>query len=252
MNDTTAEELAGKVALVTGASSGIGAATAKALAAEGASVALAARRTDRLNTLEDDIGNAGGEAFSVTADITESADVEKMVRATREAYGHLDILINNAGIMLPAPVERADLDDWRRMVSVNLLGTMNATRVALPALREGEGGHVVNLSSDARRSASAEFSAYAATKAGVRAFSDSLRKEVADDNVRVTVLEPGVTNTELPAHITDTAMKDDVEGLVESMTTLESEDVAEAIRYAVTRPPHIDIEELLVRPTDAG
>jgi NADP-dependent 3-hydroxy acid dehydrogenase YdfG len=247
-----AGELDGKTALVTGASSGIGAATTEALAAEGARVALAARRTDRLDDLAARIEEAGGDALAITADITEEAEIEAMIEATTDAFGGLDILVNNAGVMLLAPVERADTDDWRRMVSINLTGLMNTTRAALPALKEGEAGHVVNISSDARRGPGTGFGAYAATKAGVNTFAESLREEVAGDGVHVTTVEPGATATELPEHITDAAAKDEVEATVESMRTLESADVAAAVRYAVTQPPRVNVDELLIRPTDAG
>lgn len=244
----TTTELNDQVALVTGASSGIGEATAEALATEGARVVLAARRTDRLNTLADRIKTAGGKASVITVDITQKNQVREMVRTAHDEFGRLDILVNNAGVMLLAPVEQADTDDWQQMVTVNLLGTMNATHAALPALREDEGGHVVNVSSDARRSANSSFSAYAATKAGVTTFSQSLRQEVTEDGVRVTVIEPGAVDTELPEHIPDEETKADVETTVASMTPLESEDVAAAIVYAVTQPPRVNVDELLIRP----
>ena len=244
--------LDGTVALITGASSGIGAATARTLAAAGASVALAARRADRLEALAAEIEADGGAALSIPTDVTDETDVEEMIERTTEAFGGLDALVNNAGVMLPAPVERADPDDWRRMVEINLLGTMNVTRAALPALRADDGGHVVALSSDVIQDPNARFGAYAATKAGVVAFADSLRSEVADDGVRVTVVEPGVTDTELPNQITDEGTKADVETLVASMRALDGEDVAAAIRHALTRPAHVNVEELVVRPTDAG
>ena len=251
MDDATGE-LDGTVALVTGASSGIGAATARTLAAAGASVGLAARRADRLETLATAIEDDGGTALAIPTDVTDGVAVEEMVARTAEAFDGLDALVNNAGVMLPAPVERADPDDWRRMVEVNLLGTMTVTRAALPALRAGDGGHVVALSSDAIQNPSARFGAYAATKAGVVAFADSLRAEVADDGVRVTVVEPGVTDTELPEQVTDEGTKADVETLVASMRALDGEDVAAAVRYALTRPAHVSVDRLTVRPTDAG
>ena len=252
MNHTTAGELDGKTALITGASSGIGAATAEALAAEGANVSLAARRSDRLDETAERIEDAGGEALSITADVTEETDIEAMIDATTDAFGGLDVLVNNAGVMLLAPVGRADTDDWRRMVSINLTGLMNTTHAALPTLKKDEPGHVVNISSDARRGPGAGFGAYAATKAGVSTFSESLRGEVAGDGVRVTTIEPGATDTELPEHIPDAAANENVEAAIESMRTLESADVAAAIRYAVTQPPRVNVDELLVRPTDAG
>jgi NADP-dependent 3-hydroxy acid dehydrogenase YdfG len=250
--DDTIGDLDGTVAFVTGASSGIGAATARTIAAAGASVALAARRADRLDVLTAEIENDGGTALSVPMDVTEEGDIEEAIERTTEAFGGLDVLVNNAGVMLPAPVERADPDDWRRMVEVNLLGTMTVTRAALPALRAGDGGHVVALSSDAIQNPSTRFGAYAATKAGVVAFADSLRAEVADDGVRVTVVEPGVTDTELPEQVTDEETKADVETLVASMRALDGEDVAAAVRHALTRPAHVSVDRLTVRPTDAG
>ena len=250
--DDSIGDLDGTVTLVTGASSGIGAATARALAAAGASVALAARRADRLEALAAEIEDAGSTALSIPTDITNETDVDEMVGRTTEAFGGFDALVNSAGVMLPAPVERADPDDWRRMIEVNLLGTMNATRAALPALQADDGGHVVTISSDAIQSPSAGFGAYAATKAGVVAFSDSVRSEIADDGVRVTVVEPGVTNTELPEQITDEGMKADIETLVASMRALDSEDIAAAVQYALTQPAHMNVEQLIVRPTDAG
>lgn len=252
MNNTTTDDLDNATALITGASSGIGAATAETLAADGAQVALAARRTDRLEELAERIKKSGGDALTITADITKEAEIQEMVNTTTNMFSGLDILINNAGVMLLAPVERADTDDWQRMVSINLVGLMNTTHAALPALRENGGGHIVNLSSDARRGPGAGFGAYAATKAGVSTFSESLRAEVADDGVRVTVIEPGATETELPEHIPDAAAKDDVEAAMGSMRTLESGDVAAAVQYAVTQPPRVNIDELLIRPTDAG
>lgn len=252
MNDASAGDLDNATALITGASSGIGAATAEALAADGAKVALAARRTGRLEELAKRIEESGEEALTITADVTEEAEIQEMINTTTTTFGGIDILVNNAGVMLLAPVERADTDDWRRMVSINLVGLMNTTHAALPALRENGGGHVVNLSSAARRGPGAGFSAYAATKAGVTTFSESLRAEVADDGVRVTVIEPGSTDTELPEHIPDAAAREDVEAAIESMRTLESSDVAAAVQYAVTQPPRVNVDELLIRPTDAG
>ena len=248
MEDGTTGELTGQVALITGASSGIGEATAQALAAEGVCVVLVARRTDRLNAIRDRIEDADGEALVIPTDVTDRTQVQEMVRTVHDELGRLDILVNNAGVMLLAPIADADPNDWQRMVAVNLLGTMNATHAALPTLREQGGGHIVNISSDARRNANARFSAYAATKSGISTFSQSLRQEVAEDGVRVTVIEPGAVDTELPEHIPDKETKADVEATVASMTPLESEDVAAAIIYAVTQPPRVNVDELLIRP----
>jgi hypothetical protein len=244
------DTLDGQVALVTGASSGIGAATATALADAGADVAVAARREDRLASVADDVEAAGGESLVVPTDVTDEAQVQTMVDTTVSALGGLDVLVNNAGVMLLEAVETAEADDWRQMVEVNLLGLMNATRAALPALREGAGGHVVNVSSVAGRRATATASGYNATKFGVNGFTEAFRQEVADDGVRTTVVEPGLVDTELQEHIPDEEIKAQTEQWLASMEPLTSEDVARSIRFAVTQPPHVSVNELLIRPTE--
>jgi NADP-dependent 3-hydroxy acid dehydrogenase YdfG len=173
-----------------------------------------------------------------------------MVDTTVSALGGLDVLVNNAGVMLLEAVETAEADDWRQMVEVNLLGLMNATRAALPALREGAGGHVVNVSSVAGRRATATASGYNATKFGVNGFTEAFRQEVADDGVRTTVVEPGLVDTELQEHIPDEEIKAQTEQWLASMEPLTSEDVARSIRFAVTQPPHVSVNELLIRPTE--
>ncbi|WP_424019639.1 SDR family oxidoreductase [Halorientalis pallida] len=247
---TDPHDLDGDVALVTGASSGIGRATAKTLADAGAAVAVTARRTDRIETLAEEIESEGGEALAITADVTETDDVERMIERTREELGGLDILVNNAGVMLLAPVIRADLDDLQQMLDVNLMGLMAATRTALPGMLEQDSGHIVNISSVAGRRANEASGGYSATKFGVNAFSESLRKETADSGVRVTVIEPGAVDTELGQHIPDEQVMERMAEMVQDMTVLQPEDIAAAIRYAVTQPPRVSVNELLVRPTD--
>ena len=247
---TTPHDLDGDVALVTGASSGIGRATAKTLADAGAAVAVTARRTDRIETLAEEIEDEGGEALPITADVTETDDVERMIERTREELGGLDILVNNAGVMLLAPVIRADLEDLQQMLDVNLMGLMAATRKALPGMLDQDSGHIVNISSVAGRRANEASGGYAATKFGVNAFSESLRKETADSGVRVTVIEPGAVDTELGQHIPDEQVMERMAEMVQDMTVLQPEDIAAAIRYAVTQPPRVSVNELLVRPTD--
>ncbi|MEO5622414.1 MAG: SDR family NAD(P)-dependent oxidoreductase, partial [Dokdonella sp.] len=199
MND----RLDGRVALVTGASSGIGEATALALAARGAHVALAARRRDRLDVLAQRIESEGGKALVVVADFAEEAQAQRAVAETEAHFGRVDILVNNAGVMYLEPVETADLGRWRHMLELNVLGLIAATQAALPGMRARRDGHIVNISSTAGRLATANAAAYAATKFGVVGFSEALRKEVYMDNIRVTVIEPGVVETELRDHIAD-------------------------------------------------
>ncbi|MER9558267.1 SDR family NAD(P)-dependent oxidoreductase [Mesorhizobium sp. M0019] len=241
--------LAGKVALVTGASSGIGEATAVALAAAGAKVAIAARRADRLEALAARIEKAGGTALRIEADVTSNDDVTAMVDKVVTEWGRLDILVNNAGVMLLSPAADAELDDWRRMIELNLLALMGVTKAALPHLRAAK-GHIVNVSSIAGRVANPGASGYAATKFGVVGFSESLRREVYADKVRVTVIEPGLVRTELGDHVTNPAAKAGLDQRLAAMEALTAEDIAAAILYAVGQPAHVNVNEIVIRPTD--
>ncbi|UDL91358.1 SDR family NAD(P)-dependent oxidoreductase [Mesorhizobium sp. PAMC28654] len=241
--------LAGKVALITGASSGIGEATALALAAGGARVAIAARRADRLEALAGRIEKAGGAALRIEADVTRADDISRMVGQVIGEWGQLDILVNNAGIMLLSPAADAVLDDWRRMIELNLLALMGVTKAALPYLKAAK-GHVVNVSSIAGRVANPGASGYAATKFGVVGFSESLRREVYVDKVRVTVIEPGLVRTELGDHITNAASKAGLDQRLATMEALTAEDVAAAILYAVSQPARVNVNEIVIRPTD--
>ena len=248
----TTGKLDGKVAVVTGASSGIGAATALALAQQGAAVVLAARRADRLEEVARQVREAGGRAEVAVADLAGEAGAHEVVARAVERCGRLDILVNNAGLMLLGPVAGADTEDWRRMVEVNLLGLMYATGAALPAMRAQGGGHVVNISSVSGRGASPTSAGYSATKWGVNGFSEGLRQEVRLDKIRVTVIEPGVVATELTDHITHQETKTTYEGRIGSMTPLEAGDIAAAVVYAVTQPQRVNVNELLIRPLDQG
>lgn len=238
-----------KVALVTGASSGIGEATAVALAREGAAVVIAARRVERLRALEDRLVGAGARVLSIALDVTDETACRDAVARTVEVFGGLDVLVNNAGVMLLGPVEGADTTDWTRMVSTNLLGVMFLTHAALPHLLARKGS-VVQVSSTAGRVARSGTAVYNATKFGLNAFSEALRQEVTQRGVRVVVVEPGVVETELREHITNQAAKEDITARARSMRQLQPEDVAEAVRYAVTQPDHVAVNEILVRPTD--
>mgnify|MGYP006300582223 FL=1 len=250
MNAIT-ENLDGKAALITGASSGIGESTAEALAEAGASVALAARREDELEQLADRIESEGGEALVVPTDVTDEAEIQEMVDRTHEEFGSLDILVNNAGVMLLERVEDADTDNFQQMVEVNLLGLMNVTHTALPIMQQQGEGHVVNISSVAGRKAYAGSSGYNATKFGVNGFSEALREEVTgDDDIRVTLIEPGFVDTELAEHIPDDEQQEQAKEALEAMDALTPDDIARSIAYAVGQPSHVDVNEILIRPTD--
>lgn len=224
------------VAIVTGASSGIGEATARALAESGYAVVLAARRADRLQEIAADIDDA--DTLVVPTDVTNDDDLDALVDETQEAFGRIDVLVNNAGVLLPDPVIDADRSDFRRQIDVNLLGVMNTTHAVLPSLLESDSGHVVTVSSINARRAADGGSAYAASKFGVNGFCRSLRKEMADEQVRVTVVMPGPVVTE---------MRDwsEWEG-----RALDPGDVADAIEYAVSRPEHVELPEITVNTTD--
>lgn len=228
-------DLTDRVAVVTGASSGIGEATARALAREGCAVALAARREDRLRSVADDID---GRTLVVPTDVGDEADVEAMVEETREEFGGIDVLVNNAGVLLADPVADADRADFREQVEVNLLGTMNATHAALPGMLDSGGGHVVAVSSMNARYPAEGGSAYTASKFGVNGFCRSLRKEMADEDVRVTIVMPGPVVTEMR----------DWEGW--DGRPLDPADVAESIVFAVSRPDHVEIPDITVNTTD--
>ena len=245
-------KLTGKVALVTGASSGIGAATALALAHEGAAVALIARRRERLEALAQSIAAAGGRAEVVALDMAEAGSAEEAVKRTLEAFGGLDIVVNNAGLMLLGPVAGADLSDWERMLNLNVLSLMTLTRAALEHMKPRRSGHIVNISSVSGRGSGPTSAGYSATKWAVGGFSEGLRQEVRLENIRVTVIEPGVVATELTDHITHLETKTNYEGRIATMTPLEAEDVAAAVIYAVTQPLRVNVNEILIRPLEQG
>jgi NADP-dependent 3-hydroxy acid dehydrogenase YdfG len=245
-----ADKLDGKVALVTGASSGIGEATALALAAEGARVAVAARRADRLENLTKRISDNGGLAMPIVADVADEAQAHDMLLKTNAEWGRVDILVNNAGVMQLGSIDGANTEEWRSMMNINLLGLMYATHAALPLMKTQGGGHIVNISSTSGREVLVNAAVYAATKFGVGAFSEALRKEVYTDKIRVTLIEPGAVATELGEKIADTGAQEWAKKWLESKTPLASEDIAAAIVYAVTQPPHVNVNEILLRPTD--
>jgi NADP-dependent 3-hydroxy acid dehydrogenase YdfG len=245
-----ARPLAGKVALVTGASSGIGEATALALAEAGAAVAVGARRRDRLDALAGKLRDDGARVLTLDLDVTDEQACRDAVARTREELGGLDVLVNNAGVMLLGTIVGADPEDWRRMVSTNVLGLMYMTHAAIDGMVEQGSGDVVNISSVAGRSARKGAGVYNASKWAVNAFSESLRQEVTGRGVRISLVEPGAVATELSSHITQEEAREASRKMAESMRTLQAEDIARAILYVVTQPPHVAVNEVLVRPTD--
>ena len=242
--------LSGRVAAITGASSGIGEATALALAQAGAAVSLGARRVDRLEALAAKIEGSGGRAIAVECDVADEASAHAFIAATVEQLGRLDILVNNAGVMLLGPIEGTDTDEWRQMMDVNVLGLLYCTQAAMPHLRDGGHGHIVNVSSVAGRTASAFVGVYNATKWAVTGFSEALRQEAAMSKIRVTCVEPGMVETELPSHNTNPLVVERIDKLKEKYgEVLEAEDIADAILHAVTAPPRVNVNEVLIRPS---
>ena len=248
-------KLIGTVALVTGASSGIGEATARRLAEDGAAVALVARRRDRLETLTAEIEHAGGTALAVAADITDRRQAEAALRLTVERFGRLDILVNNAGLMLLGPVVGADPAEWDRMIAINAQGLLYTTHAALPyLLKAAEDGprqvaDIVNISSIAGRVAWNGYGVYNMTKFGVNGFTEALRQEVTKRHVRVGVLEPGGVTTELGSHNTGAA-REEIDDFYATTETLTPDDIADGVTYMVSRPRHASIGELWIMPTD--
>jgi NADP-dependent 3-hydroxy acid dehydrogenase YdfG len=241
--------LSGKTALVTGASSGIGRAAAVALAAAGAQVALVARRADRLLDLAAEIEAAGGKALARPADVTDSRDAAQAVEDTVGHFGGLDILVNAAGMTQTGKVENADLADWRYVFELNFWAAFYTSRAAIPALKAG-GGDIVNISSTAgRRAVGATFGPYAASKFALTAFNESLRAEVTLAGIRVCIIEPGATATEIHEHIKDEKVREFTRNHVEKDGAMQPEDVAAAIVFAVGLPPRVNISQLVIRPS---
>lgn len=235
-----------RIALVTGASSGIGAAVAVALAAAGAHVVVGARRADRLQELVADIEGNSGSAQAVMLDVSREESAHAVIDAVVREHGHLDILVNSAGVMLLGSVADASLTEWGHMLEVNLLGLMRITKTALPHM---QGGHIVNIASIAGRVANPNASGYAASKFGVVGFSESLRREVCAQGTRVTVIEPGMVDTELGEHITDQKARDGLRERLRQVQPLQAADIAAAVLYAVSQPPRVNVNEILLRPT---
>lgn len=243
--------LRGRVALVTGASSGIGEAVAETLAEMGAQVCLLARRLDRLEALVARIEEGGGEALACRADVSVRSDVETAVEQAVHRWGRVDILVNNAGVMPLSPVGDLRVDDWERMIDVNVKGVLYGIAAVLPGMRERGDGHIVNVGSVAGRRPFPGGTVYAATKFAVRALSAGIQLELsAEDGVRITDVQPGVVDTELMDHIPDDTTRDRFADTWQSRRRLRADDVAQAVLFAVTAPTRVNVNEILIRPTD--
>ncbi|MEW9521704.1 SDR family oxidoreductase [Streptomyces tubercidicus] len=234
-----------KVVLITGASSGIGEATARRLAADGHRVFLGARRTDRLETLAHHINSGGGTAAFRRLDVTSAEDMRSFVAAAREEYGRVDVLVNNAGVMPLSPLEALRVDEWDRMLDVNVRGVLHGIAAALPVMKAQGAGHIVNVASVGAYEVVPTAAVYCATKFAVRAISEGLRQESAG-GIRVSVISPGVTESELPDSITDSAAREAMKAY--RAVALPAAAVADTIAFAVSRPPEVDVNELVVRP----
>jgi NADP-dependent 3-hydroxy acid dehydrogenase YdfG len=242
--------LDGKVAAVTGATSGIGQATAVALAGAGAKVALAGRREDRLTALTQRIDGDGGRALAIPTDVGDEAQASAFIQRTHDELGALNILINNAGVMLLGPVTGANTEEWRRMINVNCFGVLYCTHAALPLLGEAGGGDIVNVSSVAGRQASLGSAVYNLTKWGVNGFSEGLRQEALHAGIRVSVVEPGMVETELLDHNSNPMVLEAAKKMREQVgTPLSADDIARLILYIVSQPEHVAVNEALIRPT---
>lgn len=238
----------GKVVVITGASSGMGEATARDLAAKGAKLALGARREERLKSLVDDIKDEGGEALYVTTDVTRREDVKALVDAAKNAYGRVDVIFNNAGLMPLSPLESQKVDEWEQMIDVNMKGALYGISAALPHMQEQKSGHVINVSSVYGHKVVEAGAVYCATKSAVRAISEGLRQEVKDYNIRVTVISPGAVDTELTDHITEDELGDTVRDYVKKVA-VPARTMADMVSFAISQPENVDVNEILFRPT---
>ncbi|MCL6577602.1 SDR family oxidoreductase [Kyrpidia sp.] len=238
----------GKVVVITGASSGLGEATARHLSAQGAIVVLGARRDARLRALVDDLKAQGGQALAVKTDVTRYEDVKHLVDSAVEAYQRLDVMINNAGLMPHSPLERLKIEDWNRTIDVNIKGVLYGIAAALPYMKAQKSGHIINVSSVAGHKVRAGGVVYAATKHAVRALTEGLRQEVKPYNIRTTVISPGAVDTELPDSITEPDVSAEMHQFYATYA-IPADSFARAVAYAINEPEEVDVNEILFRPT---
>jgi NADP-dependent 3-hydroxy acid dehydrogenase YdfG len=237
----------GKVVVITGASSGLGEATARLLSAQGSTVVLGARRAERIEALADELRRRGGRALALPTDVTRSAEVQALADAAIKAFGRIDVMINNAGLMPSSPLERLKIDDWDRMIDVNIKGVLYGIAAVLPHMKERQSGHIVNVSSVAGHKVRAGTAVYSATKHAVRALTEGLRQEVKPYGIRTTIISPGAVATELPDSITEADVQSGVKAFYQ--IAIPADSFARAVAYALSQPDDVDINEILFRPT---
>lgn len=238
-------DIQGKVVAITGASSGIGEATARVLAKAGAHIVIGARRADRLDRLAEEIALDGGSVLAKKLDVTDRKDVSSFVNLAVSEFGRLDVIINNAGVMPLSPMDALLVDEWDRMVDVNIKGVLYGIAAALPIMKQQESGQIINVSSIGGHTVSPTAAVYCATKFAVRAISDGLRQE--NDKIRVTVISPGTTTSELADTISDPIARDAMKGF--RAVTISPEAIANSILYAISQPAEVDVSEIIIRPT---
>ena len=238
----------GKVVVITGASSGLGEAAARHLSAQGATVVLGARRADRIQSLARELTARGGKALAVTTDVTHRDQVKKLVEAAVQTYGRVDVMLNNAGLMPQSPLDRLKIDEWDRMIDVNIKGVLYGIAAALPYMKQQKAGHIINVSSVAGHKVHAGGAVYAATKHAVRALSEGLRQEVKPYNIRTTVISPGAVATELPDSISEPDVAEGFHKFYEEFA-IPADSFARAVAFAIGQPDDVDINEILFRPT---
>ena len=241
-------KIKGKIVVITGASSGLGEAAARLLSAQGASVVLGARRSDRLKSLADELNRNGGKAVAVATDVTHRNQVKKLVDTAVQEFGRIDVMINNAGIMPRAPLERLTVDDWDRTIDVNIKGVLYGMAAALLHMKKQKSGHMIFVSSVAGHKIGPDFAVYAATKHAVRALAEGFRQEVKPYNIRTTIISPGAVDTELPGSVTEPDIAEKIRTYYEDIA-IPAESFAHAVVFAMSQPDEVDVNEILFRPT---
>ena len=242
------ENIAGKVVVITGASSGLGEATARLLARQGATVVLGARRAERIKTLATELTAAGHKALAVPTDVRDLGQVKHLVDSAVKSFGRIDVMLNNAGVMPLAPLERLKTDEWDQMIDVNIKGVLNGIAAALPHMKEQKGGHFINVSSVYGHKLGPDATVYCATKFAVRALSEGLRQEVKPYNIRTTVISPGAVATELLEHISEKTIQAETKAFVDKIA-VPAETFARMVAFAINEPADVDVNEILFRPT---
>ena len=240
-------KIRGKVVVITGASSGLGEAAARLLSAQGATVVLGARRSDRLQSLADELSGSGGKALAVATDVTHRNQVKRLVDTAAQKFGRVDVMINNAGIMPRAPLERLTIDDWDRTIDVNIKGVLYGIAAALPHMKKQKSGHMIFVSSVAGHKIGPDFAVYAATKHAVRALAEGFRQEVKPYNIRTTIISPGAVATELPDSVTEPDIAEKIRTYYDEIA-IPAESFAQAVAFAMNQPEEVDVNEILFRP----